>query len=426
MMVPMENRFARTLKSPLARQWTYAATEIENGHVAGIDGAVRSQSGRLKNMMRAHLRSVTATFKTETERAINQMLKANEFWTDTDDWITSHTTKMEKAFTAGQIEQLHKIVRTGVEAGLSYVTIAKDVKAMGIRNAPWKAMRIARTETHNAAIKSTDTQMQSARLVYKKRWVAAIDARTRTTHAAMNRHKTVKKGEMFTVGAGNKMEFPGDGSHGATAGEVVNCRCVLLYEVDKSAARRVPARPTGTPARRPAVSKPRAPSPARLLRTNLAKEEKRIAQLTTHEECVAFDTKTGKEAFRKSGGKSNIDFTQAEAEKTRGSVFTHNHPSGQSFSVQDIVFADRWRVKEIRAVGLRYEYKMTMKLPAYEPYIIERYTYFDKVVRADFQAAIDAGKMTYRQAEKNHYHEVWKRFAKENSDYFKYSRRLRK
>ena len=239
LMVPMENRFARAIKPLLARQWTYAATEIENGHVEGIASAVRSQTGRLSYLRRNHLQRVVATFQVETERAINRMTKAagDEFWLNIDDWIKAHTANLMNEQAVGQIAAVKAIVKTSIDAGLGYVAIAKEIKAKGIRDSGWKAMRIARTETHNAAIKSTDVQMQTARLVYSKRWVAAIDARTRPAHLAGNSHALVEKGKLFTIG-GDKMEFPGDGAHGAAAGNVINCRCVLLYEVDRSKQRR--------------------------------------------------------------------------------------------------------------------------------------------------------------------------------------------
>lgn len=99
-------------------------------------------------------------------------------------------------------------------------------------------------------------------------------------------------------------------------------------------------------------------------------------------------------------------------------IFTHNHPSGTSFSVEDIAFAAAWDLKEVRACGKCYRYYLkrpsagwsweywnnTLKLLA------EKH---DKNVYKETVEQTRKGKITVDKANLEHWHEVWSRVAKE-------------
>lgn len=61
----------------------------------------------------------------------------------------------------------------------------------------------------------------------RKRWNTQRDERVRTTHV-MADGQEVGIDEPFTVGT-SEMMFPCDASLGATADEIINCRCVVEY-----------------------------------------------------------------------------------------------------------------------------------------------------------------------------------------------------
>jgi uncharacterized protein with gpF-like domain len=63
----------------------------------------------------------------------------------------------------------------------------------------------------------------------KKEWVAVLDRKTRSTHVQAD-GQVVALNEPFTVG-GFSMRFPTDGSLGAPAGEIVNCRCKSIMVI---------------------------------------------------------------------------------------------------------------------------------------------------------------------------------------------------
>ena len=68
----------------------------------------------------------------------------------------------------------------------------------------------------------------------RKRWNTQQDERVRTTHV-MADGQEVGINEPFTVGT-SEMMFPCDASLGATADEIINCRCNVIY-IDKKIKR---------------------------------------------------------------------------------------------------------------------------------------------------------------------------------------------
>jgi hypothetical protein len=106
-----------------------------------------------------------------------------------------------------------------------------------------QALRLVRTETTNAANYGT---LQSATTIFPaqqmmKEWVSGNDGRTRSIppndfdHVVMNGVQ-VKFEETFSV-QGQQMRHPADSSLGASAGNVVNCRCsVFPFPMDEAQA----------------------------------------------------------------------------------------------------------------------------------------------------------------------------------------------
>lgn len=102
--------------------------------------------------------------------------------------------------------------------------------------APNRAYIIARTESASAtnisiheSMKATDTGRSKVTV-----WNAIIDERTRDSHIFMNQ-KTIPfgDGQAFDVpnryGLNDRLPVPADSSMGATAGNIINCRCFPTY-----------------------------------------------------------------------------------------------------------------------------------------------------------------------------------------------------
>ncbi len=101
----------------------------------------------------------------------------------------------------------------------------------------FRADAIARTETHNAAMyASLETSSDFASeegVTMLKIWSPTIDDRSREFHASMENYGSIAMEDYFDVenpkGGTDSMIAPGD--QNAPAEQVINCRCVLTYEV---------------------------------------------------------------------------------------------------------------------------------------------------------------------------------------------------
>lgn len=114
-------------------------------------------------------------------------------------------------------------VSRGISTGISFQQVAQQLAGytnIGYNN----AVRIARTEGHRIQVQSTMDACEKAKdkgADVVKQWDAALDARTRESHVAVD-GEIRELDEKFS----NGLMFPGDSAGGAA--EVVNCRCALL------------------------------------------------------------------------------------------------------------------------------------------------------------------------------------------------------
>lgn len=110
----------------------------------------------------------------------------------------------------------------------------QDAIKIYFRNdAPNRAYTIARTESHNAVMTSADESVRVTQSERKKSKTWRVTyANTRSTHMMMN-GTTIPMDDLFQVprtdGGTDYMMYPGDSSHGAGAGNIVNCRCYVAY-----------------------------------------------------------------------------------------------------------------------------------------------------------------------------------------------------
>jgi hypothetical protein len=125
---------------------------------------------------------------------------------------------------------IRAIVLGGLKEGLGALEIARNIEqsiAVIFRN---RAKLIARTEmviaTNNAAMQSAAT----SDFMYEKKWIPANDTRTRPDHAEMKAKPWIPFDQNFIVG-GDEMRQPGDGSQGAGADQICNCRCKVVFRI---------------------------------------------------------------------------------------------------------------------------------------------------------------------------------------------------
>ena len=154
----------------------------------------------------------------------------------------------------------------------------------------------------------------------------------------------------------------------------------------------------------------------------------------------------GEVFFRKDGGKDYVQFSTQEVKLLKGRVFTHNHPSGASFSIADISMMWGADLKEIRAVGrpgklipvlkaekaagFSYEYSAQMKFPAgvskseMRAIMEEEILALEAEVQSDLWQRIQAGKLSKKEASALYSHELWTRLSKK-VEWFRYRRMIR-
>jgi hypothetical protein len=89
----------------------------------------------------------------------------------------------------------------------------------------WQIRRIVQTESLTAMSEAADISIKKLGIKYSKTW-GISGHNTREAHVAMD-GITVGQHDLFNVD-GELMEFPRDGKHGATAGNIINCRCFCI------------------------------------------------------------------------------------------------------------------------------------------------------------------------------------------------------
>lgn len=87
------------------------------------------------------------------------------------------------------------------------------------------AARTAVTGAQNAGRMDSFTAAEGMGIKLKKEWLATLDGRTRHSHAVLDGER-VENDKKFSNGC----MFPGDPN--GPPGEVYNCRCTLIADVD--------------------------------------------------------------------------------------------------------------------------------------------------------------------------------------------------
>jgi hypothetical protein len=90
-----------------------------------------------------------------------------------------------------------------------------------------RAMGIARTEGSALSNFAMEQSASQTGLLLTKEWLTQRDGSVRNSHIIADGTE-INKEEQFIIG-GSRMDYPSDSKYGALAGEVINCRCTLIY-----------------------------------------------------------------------------------------------------------------------------------------------------------------------------------------------------
>jgi hypothetical protein len=174
----------------------------------------------------------------------------SEFWQAFNTWATTQAASQVSKIQGTTRLLLAQIIAKGRANNLSNQEIAKQIRSIGLISNKKRALRIARTETHTGSVFSQDQVInsQTKRLGIKmeREWSTAKDARVRPSlinppksskfnHRKADGQRRAQK-KRFSV-SGEKLMYPGDPN--GSAGNIINCRCIVLYHTIKKRNRHI-------------------------------------------------------------------------------------------------------------------------------------------------------------------------------------------
>ena len=127
-------------------------------------------------------------------------------------------------------KRLTKELKAAIESGESIDQIAARIEEVFTKRAS-SAQTIARTET----VSSTNFGSQEAAIqsgVSSRSWISSRDLKVRDPHSDIDFKTTenpIPISTPYTLSEGSQLNHPGDSSLGASADQVVNCRCTQLF-----------------------------------------------------------------------------------------------------------------------------------------------------------------------------------------------------
>lgn len=197
----------------------------------GLDAVIQSDLKRYEDLFAKQYNSVMIEFgsrilnglkshKPNIKKDVN-----DDFLARVNDYIRVYSLERASTISSTTAEQLRSIIVAGELEGLGVREIAKNITQRIPSIATARSNTIARTETHSASGYASAMAAEETGLNLKKEWVAFIDGREREAHREAD-GQVVNRDEDFTVD-GEQLAFAGDPS--GSAGNIINCRCTVLY-----------------------------------------------------------------------------------------------------------------------------------------------------------------------------------------------------
>jgi len=196
-------------------------------------GTVRAQRAEWEKFFKAFYLAVGEDFAPKVRESLtsSKEMKQDDQWQRyLLDWISANAAEKAAPISDTTRQALTDAIAEGAAQGESIDDIAArigDVYQGYIDGA--RAVTIARTEVVSASNAASVSVARSTGIDLQKVWLATRDARVRDTHLMADGQR-VGMDEPFSVG-GYELMWPGDGSMGAPASELVRCRCTVTYIV---------------------------------------------------------------------------------------------------------------------------------------------------------------------------------------------------
>ena len=249
LMEVFERRMRPTYFSLLQKTFSKAADNLEHGN-PNILPIINEHQKELRQKLNKDYLNILAYFGTFTfdqfkktyEKSIQIPEKKSmedAYWEEVKKWANMSALSKSKMISDTTKKMIHFVIQRGMEEGLSNQDLIKQLRTGKEPLNRVRAARIVRTETHGAANKATHSAVKSTGYSQKKIWRATLDDRVRGARSKdrfnhLYANKQVQSMNDFFIVSRQKLMYPGDHSLGASAGNVVNCRCVLTYRTLRS------------------------------------------------------------------------------------------------------------------------------------------------------------------------------------------------
>lgn len=155
-------------------------------------------------------------------------LRANNWAQYVNQYVLKYAGTRIRLVDATTLSLLRPAIAEGIAAGEGIPDISKRIEGVYDYMAPFRSDRISRTEVISASnLGSRSAALDTGLDDLYHTWLSTRDDRTRDIHAGVDGQKQALA-DTFTVG-GEELLFPGDYSRGASAENLVNCRCTEYY-----------------------------------------------------------------------------------------------------------------------------------------------------------------------------------------------------
>ena len=143
------------------------------------------------------------------------------------DWIKTYAPRRITEITSTTGNDIRRIVANAREEGLSERDTAKLIREIAPIKSASRAQTIARTEAHGSSQGISLDVANQTDIPMKKVWLSDQGESARDEHLDIN-GQSRPLSQPFNVG-GEELDYPGDPS--GSAENVINCVCVIGYEV---------------------------------------------------------------------------------------------------------------------------------------------------------------------------------------------------
>jgi len=150
----------------------------------------------------------------------------NKFNKFTRDYLKDKKINWAKQVARTTEDRVKELLVKGFEEGLGSYDIADTIQADTYFSYT-RAEMVARTEVISSCNYADFAMWHFDDGIYAKKWSATGDDRTRLSHSIAD-GQVKKIDEPFIVG-GEKLMYPLDSSLGASAENIVNCRCTMFH-----------------------------------------------------------------------------------------------------------------------------------------------------------------------------------------------------